>query len=114
MLTVSPTSGLAADSGDANNLTWNFNSGAQAFDFLERGPVARADYDVTSSDGHGGSDTQEVQVTINGTADDAATDLVPTRCSLRGHRSTSRTDASPATLSAGSGPEPLACATYRC
>src|SRR5258707_12029921 len=31
LLTLTTNSGLAADPGNANNLTWNFNSGTQAF-----------------------------------------------------------------------------------
>jgi MFS superfamily sulfate permease-like transporter len=36
MLSVSPPS-IAANPGDANNLSWSFNSGSQAFDFLAVG-----------------------------------------------------------------------------
>ena len=36
MLTVTPAS-IAADTGDANNLAWSFNSGTEAFDYLDDG-----------------------------------------------------------------------------
>ena len=77
MLTVSPTSGLAANSGDAHNLTWNFNSGAQAFDFLGAGQSLTLNYTVQSSDNNAASDMQVVSVNIVG-SNDAATDLVLT------------------------------------
>ncbi len=72
MLSVVPPSALAANPGDAHNLTWNFDSGAQAFDYLNAGQSLVLTYTITSSDGNGGSDTQQVQVTIQGTDDNAA------------------------------------------
>ncbi|HMI41468.1 MAG TPA: VCBS domain-containing protein, partial [Sphingomicrobium sp.] len=72
MLGVSPSSGLPANAADLHNLTWNFDSGSQAFDYLNSGQSLTLTYTVTSSDGNGGSDTQNVSVTINGTADSVA------------------------------------------
>ena len=69
MLSVSPISGLAANTGDANNLGWSFNSGSQAFDFLNVGQSLVLTYTVSSTDTFGASDTQTVTVTITGTAD---------------------------------------------
>ena len=77
MLSVSPTTGLLADSGNAHNLAWSFNSGSEAFDFLVPGESLTLGYTVQSSDGQGGTDTQFVSVTINGTAD-GPTDIVLT------------------------------------
>ena len=72
-LTVTPTSGLAADPADTHNLTWNFNSGTQAFNFLAVGETLVLTYAVQVSDGHtGGTAAHDVTVTINGT-DDAPT-----------------------------------------
>ena len=71
MLSVSPPVGLAANSGDTHNLGWTFNSGSQAFDYLGTGQSLTLTYTVTSSDGHGGTDTQNVTVTINGSNDAA-------------------------------------------
>lgn len=68
-LKVSPESGLAADAGNANNLTWSFNSGSEAFDFLEEDEYLSLSYTITSEDGNGGSDTQTVTIKINGTAE---------------------------------------------
>ena len=76
-LSVSPTSDLAADTGDTHNLTWDFNSGSQAFDYLAVGQSLTLAYTVESGDGMGGTDTQQVSITIEGTAD-GPTDIVLT------------------------------------
>ncbi len=68
-LSVSPASALAADTGDTHNLAWTFDSGTQAFDYLAVGQSLTLNYTVQAADGHGGTDTQQVSVTINGTAD---------------------------------------------
>ncbi len=65
-LTVTPAS-IAAEPGDSQNLSWSFNSGLQAFDFLAAGDWLKLDYTVMADDGHGGTDTQTVTITINGT-----------------------------------------------
>ena len=70
MLTVAPAAALAADPTDASNLTWTFNSAAQAFNFLAPGETLTLSYTVTTDDGHaGGTDTHTVTVTINDTED---------------------------------------------
>jgi VCBS repeat-containing protein len=69
MFSLAPETPLAADSGDAHNLTWAFNSGAEVFDYLAPGESLQLSYTLTSSDGHGGIDTQVVTVTISGTND---------------------------------------------
>ncbi|MFC0588252.1 beta strand repeat-containing protein [Novosphingobium aquiterrae] len=71
MLLVAPPAGLAANSGDTHNLSWTFNSGSQAFNYLGTGQSLTLTYTVTSSDGHGGTDTQNITVNINGTNDAA-------------------------------------------
>src|SRR5207248_1487161 len=80
MLGVSPTSGLAADPADTHNLTWNFNSGTQAFDYLAAGQSLVLTYTVQSTDSSASplSDTQTVTVTINGTNDAPDIHLVAT------------------------------------
>ena len=63
---LSVTSGaIAADPGDTNNLGWAFNSGAQAFSFLNAGQTLTLAYTVQATDGSA-SDAQTVTVTING------------------------------------------------
>jgi len=74
MLSLAPNSSLPANVGDVNNLTWTFNSGNEAFNFLGAGQTLQLTYNLTSNDGNGGSDTQAVVVTITGT-NDAGTDL---------------------------------------
>jgi VCBS repeat-containing protein len=69
MFTVTPASGLAANTGDANNLGWNFNSGGQAFNYLRAGQTLQLVYTLTVSDGNGGTDTEAVTLTITGTND---------------------------------------------
>ncbi|WP_057395707.1 beta strand repeat-containing protein, partial [Pseudomonas fluorescens] len=76
MLSATPASGLAADSGDAHNLIWNFNSGIQAFDYLAVGQSLVLTYTVQSADNNAASDTQTVTVTINGTNDDTTAPTV--------------------------------------
>ncbi|WP_095082316.1 VCBS domain-containing protein [Pseudomonas sp. Irchel s3h17] len=75
MLSATPASGLAADSGDAHNLIWSFDSGIQAFDYLTVGQSLVLTYTMQSADNNAASDTQTVTVTINGTNDDTT---VPT------------------------------------
>ena len=65
MLSVTPGS-IAADPGDTNNLGWAFNSGAQAFNFLNSGDTLTLAYTVQATDGSA-SDAQTVTVTIAGT-----------------------------------------------
>ncbi len=60
---------LAANTSDTNNLNWSFDSGSEAFDFLAEGEVLTVTYTLTSDDGNGGTDTQDVVITITGTND---------------------------------------------
>jgi VCBS repeat-containing protein len=69
MLSASPASSLAANTGDSNNLTWTFDSGSEAFNYLAAGDSLQLTYMLTVDDGHGGSATQAVTVTITGTND---------------------------------------------
>ena len=62
---------LAANIGDANNLGWSFDSGSEAFNFLAEGETLTLTYTLTSDDGHGGTDTQDVTITITGSNDAA-------------------------------------------
>ncbi|MBR1280433.1 VCBS domain-containing protein, partial [Bradyrhizobium sp. AUGA SZCCT0177] len=70
MLGVTPAD-LAADPTDTHNLTWNFNSGTQAFDYLAVGEQLVLTYTVKSTDSSTSplSDTQTVTVTITGSND---------------------------------------------
>ncbi|PKB14767.1 VCBS repeat-containing protein [Novosphingobium kunmingense] len=68
MMTVTDGT-IAANAGDSNNLTWTFNSGTQAFDFLAVGQSLTLTYTIRVEDGHGGFDEQLVSVTVTGTND---------------------------------------------
>jgi len=66
-LTLSPTA-LAANPGDTHNLTWNFNSSSQGFQFLAPGESLVLKYTIQATDGHqAGTATKVLTVTINGT-----------------------------------------------
>ncbi len=68
MLHISPDA-LAADSGDAQNLAWSFDSAGQAFDYLADGETLTLSYNIALDDGHGGTASQIVTVTVTGTPD---------------------------------------------
>jgi len=69
MLTVSPAL-IDADTGASSNLNWNFDSATQAFDFLAKDETLTLIYSVKVDDTHvGGTDTQDVTITITGTND---------------------------------------------
>jgi len=55
--------------GSDHNLTWTFNSGSEAFDYLNPGQSLVLTYTVRSTDTNGAYDQQTVQITITGSAD---------------------------------------------
>ena len=69
-LTVTPTAVLN-DSENSATLTWDFNSGSEAFDFLAKDETLVLTYTVSATDDAGTplSDTETVTVTITGTND---------------------------------------------
>ena len=60
-----------------DTLTWNFNSGTEAFDFLATGETLILTYTVSATDDDGTplSDTETVTITITGTNDTPVIDL---------------------------------------
>ena len=80
MLSVTPGS-IAADPGDTNNLGWAFNSGAQAFNFLNSGDTLTLAYTVQATDGSA-SDAQTVTVNITGSGAHEDTILVSNSTSV--------------------------------
>ncbi len=71
MLHIAPAS-LAADTGDHNNLTWNFDSNSEAFNYLAAGQSLTLTYTITGTDSSGtpnNQDTHTVTITIKGTND---------------------------------------------
>ena len=69
-LTVSPTA-ILDNTETTDTLAWDFNSGAEAFDFLADGETLVLTYTVSATDDAGIplSDTETVTVTITGTND---------------------------------------------
>jgi VCBS repeat-containing protein len=72
-LTVS--SPVIADGNTAGTLTWVFNSGNEAFDFLAKDDRLVLTYTVQVDDGNGGTDTLDVVITITGTNDAPVIDI---------------------------------------
>ncbi|MBR1251464.1 VCBS domain-containing protein [Bradyrhizobium sp. AUGA SZCCT0169] len=73
MLGVAPTSGLAADPADTHNLAWTFNSGTEAFDYLDDGETLTLTYTVRATDDSLAFDDQTVTITITGSNDGPTT-----------------------------------------
>ncbi|WP_345324532.1 DUF4347 domain-containing protein, partial [Novipirellula rosea] len=69
-LSVSPTA-ILDNTETTNTLTWNFNSGSEAFNFLATGETLVLTYTVSATDDDGTplSDTETVTITITGTND---------------------------------------------
>ena len=69
-LTVTPAA-ILVGTETTDTLSWNFNSGTEAFDFLATGETLILTYTVSATDDDGAplSDTETVTVTITGTND---------------------------------------------
>ncbi|MDA9494801.1 beta strand repeat-containing protein, partial [Bradyrhizobium sp. CCBAU 11361] len=57
------------DTGNGGSIGWRFSVADSAIDYLQAGQTLTQKYDVTISDGHGGTAVQTVTVTIVGTND---------------------------------------------
>lgn len=66
MLSLVPSTAVALGS-TAGSITWTFDSGSEAFDYLASGQSLILDYTIAVSDGKGGTDSQIVRITITGT-----------------------------------------------
>ncbi len=67
---MSVTSELVLDSTSTEGiLTWSFDSGTEAFNYLADGESLTLTYEIAVNDGNTGMATQEVVITINGTND---------------------------------------------
>ena len=53
----------------SHNISWAFDSGSEAFDFLADGETLELTYAVKVDDGHGGEVTQDVVITVTGSND---------------------------------------------
>lgn len=60
---------LVSESGGAGSLAWHFTVNNADIQYLAQGQTLTQDYLVTIADNNGGSTTQDVSVTINGTND---------------------------------------------
>ncbi len=52
-----------------NGITWTFDSGSEAFDFLPEGKTLILTYTIRATDSYGATDDQKVTITITGTND---------------------------------------------
>ena len=62
------TSGLTGTTTEGK-INWAFNTGKETFDYLSVGETVELTYTVTVDDGHGGTTTQDVVVTVHGSND---------------------------------------------
>ena len=91
------TASIAADStgsGTGGQVTWNYSVDDAALKFLAAGQVVHETYQVTVADNHGGTTTQNVDVTITGTNEAPVIDASPssvTSAALRGDGSSAAT-----------------------
>ncbi|QUJ75642.1 VCBS domain-containing protein [Sulfitobacter albidus] len=68
MLSVAAGDGLDGTQV-SDTVTWTFDAGAQAFDFLTAGEALALVYTITATDDNGATATQDVTITITGTND---------------------------------------------
>ncbi|MGJ8682673.1 VCBS domain-containing protein, partial [Paraglaciecola sp.] len=70
-LTPAPFATVIADGDTTGTLTWDFDSGSEAFNFLNVDDTLELTYSFDVTDSKGGTATQEVTITIEGTNDGA-------------------------------------------
>jgi VCBS repeat-containing protein len=73
--TTAMTSQILSDQNGAGKLKWMFSDADGDFDFLAKSQTLVLTYDITVSDGHGGTATQTVKVTVTGTDDKPVIDM---------------------------------------
>ncbi len=66
---LSSTANVLDNTETSDKLTWNFNSGSEAFNYLASGESLTLTYTIEVEDSQGATDTQTVVITIMGTAD---------------------------------------------
>ncbi|RUS60815.1 tandem-95 repeat protein, partial [Pseudorhodobacter sp. E13] len=72
MLTLTATDPVIDNMSTSGTVGWTFDSGTETFDFLPDGAVLTLVYDITVSDGNGGTATEQVTITVTGAADGAS------------------------------------------
>ncbi len=75
MFTLNPTA-ILDNTENSDTLNWDFNSGAEAFDYLATGETLILTYTVTVTDSQSATDTETVTITITGT-NDAPVNTIP-------------------------------------
>jgi VCBS repeat-containing protein len=66
---LTSTAGVLDASELSDTLTWNFNSASEAFDYLATGESLTLTYTIEVTDSQGATASQNVVITVNGTAD---------------------------------------------
>ncbi|WP_417327046.1 VCBS domain-containing protein [Halarcobacter sp.] len=74
MLSLSPLA-ILDNAETTDTLSWSFDSGNEAFDYLEEGETLILEYTVKAVDDHGAFDTETVTITITGTSDNEPPEL---------------------------------------
>src|SRR5258705_3409729 len=91
--TLTPVVTTDATGGVAGTVTWTYTVADNATDYLAVGQTATEKFTVTVSDRHGGTASQLVTITINGT-NEAPTISAHTDPPARAHGNTANTPAS--------------------
>ena len=68
-----------------NDVEWHFSVQDSAIDFLDAGDTLTQIYTIEIDDGHGGTTTQDVTITIHGADDNAPPDAVDDSYSVQGN-----------------------------
>src|SRR6202035_3079059 len=71
------TSHILSDSNGSGQLKWSFSDADDDFDFLSANQTLTLTYDITVSDGHGGTAIQTVAVVVTGTDDKPVINVTP-------------------------------------
>ena len=67
---LSVNANVINNTSETGTITWAFNSGSEAFDYLAAGETLTVTYTITATDSQGATDTQQVTITVTGTNDD--------------------------------------------
>ncbi len=67
---LSVNANVINNTSTTGTITWDFNSGSEAFNYLAAGETLTLTYTITATDSQGATDTQQVTITITGTNDD--------------------------------------------
>ncbi len=68
---------IIANSATTGSIAWIFNSGSEAFDYLDDGESLELTYTIRVTDSSGATDDQAVVITVTGTNDDPTVSVAP-------------------------------------